>query len=159
MDGAKASSRRDRWLAHAEAAYERMFGDAYQPGMVTLAEREAVAVLIGRELKAFLLQEHVADDPFAQPSHNSQQTPAPCCPKCQSPGKFAPKKNVATNKNRSSSNRSSSSLPSRSIKTEAGDIEVTRERWRCGGPGALTGAPVHRTILRPPDGRGRYPRR
>ena len=91
MDGAKMSSRGRRslsWLMNGCS-----FGAAHQPGMVTLAEREAVAVLIGRELKSFLLQEHVAGDPFAQPSHNTQQALAPCCPKCHGPGKSSsPKK-------------------------------------------------------------------
>lgn len=130
MDGARTSTRKDRWLARAEAAYERMFGEAHQAGMVTLTERETVAVLIGRELQSFLLQEHVADDPFAQASRNvrpTEQATNPCCPKCRKPGKFAPAKQ-AGKANKANKNRS---LSSRQILTEAGDIEVTRERWRC----------------------------
>ncbi len=58
----------ERWLQRTETAYRRMFEGKSQEELVTLTERETMAVLIGRELAAFLLEEHVSLDAAAQPA-------------------------------------------------------------------------------------------
>jgi len=63
MDGKQKDSRYERWLARAAASYERMFGGKSREELVTLTEREDMAVCLGKELAAFLLEEHVAADP------------------------------------------------------------------------------------------------
>lgn len=112
MDG-KRGSVRERWLQRAEAAYQRMFEGKSQEELVTLTQRENMAVLIGRELAAFLLEEHVARDSAAQPAEASTT----CCPKCGQAGTPA----VEEEKK----------LPERTVTTRAGDIHVRRQRWRC----------------------------
>ena len=112
MDG-RTGARHDRWVQRTEAAYRRMFEGKSQEGLATLTERENMAVLIGRELAAFLLEEHVAMDPAAQPAEAS----ATCCPKCGRAGMPAVE--------------GDEELPERTVTTRAGDIEVRRQRWRC----------------------------
>jgi hypothetical protein len=81
--------------------------------LVTLTQREDMAVSIGRELAVFLLEEHVGKDSAAQPSDASTT----CCPKCGQPGTPA--------------DQGDDELPERTVTTRAGDIRVRRERWRC----------------------------
>ena len=116
MDGKHQDTRRERWLARAATAYARMFCDQNQEQLVTLTEREDMAVLLGKELAAFLLEEHVAGDPAKAPAEASTT----CCPKCGQPGTPAPQK--AGKK---------ASLPERTVTTRAGDINMQRERWKC----------------------------
>lgn len=112
MDG-KSGSRRERWLQRAEAAYQRMFAGKSEEELVTLTQREDMAVLIGRELAAFLLEEHVAMDSAAQPVEASTT----CCPKCGRPGTPAVQKGQE--------------LCERAMATRAGQIRVRRQRWQC----------------------------
>jgi hypothetical protein len=65
-----------------------MFGGKSHEELVTLTEREDMAVCLGKELAAFLLEEHVAADPAKAPAEVSTA----CCPKCGQPGKPAPQK-------------------------------------------------------------------
>ena len=44
MDGKQKDSRYERWLARAAAAYERMFDGKSREELVTLTEREDMAV-------------------------------------------------------------------------------------------------------------------
>lgn len=112
MDG-KGRARRERWMQRAEAAYRRMFEGKSQEELVTLTQREDMAVAIGRELAAFLLEEHVAADSAAQPAEASTT----CCPKCGQPGTPAVQEDEA--------------LPERTVTTRAGEIRVRRQRWCC----------------------------
>jgi hypothetical protein len=112
MDG-KTKKLRERWQQRSQAAFERMFGGKSEEELVTLSEREDMAVAIGRELAAFLLEEHVAQDVEARPADPATA----CCPKCGQPGTRAPEKQVE--------------LPDRKVVTRAGEISVRRERWRC----------------------------
>ena len=118
MDGKQKDVRRERWLARATAAYDRMFCDKNQEELVTLTEREDVAVSLGKELAAFLLEEHVAADPAKAPAEASTT----CCPKCGQSGTPAPPK----------AGKGKASLPERTVRTRAGDIDIQRERWKCG---------------------------
>ena len=113
MDG-KTKELRERWLKRSGAAFERMFGGKSEQELVTLTEREDMAVAIGRELAAFLLEEHVARDEAAQPAEPATA----CCPKCGCAGRPAVQKD--------------DELPGRSVVTRTGEIQVRRERWRCG---------------------------
>lgn len=112
MDG-KTKKLRERWQQRSAAAFERMFGGKSEEELITLTEREDVAVAIGRELAAFLLEEHVAQDSEARPAESA----IACCPKCGQPGTRASEKEAE--------------LPERNVVTRAGEISVRRERWRC----------------------------
>jgi len=113
MDGT-SKARRERWMQRAEAAYRRMFEGKSEEELVTLTQRENVAVLIGKELAAFLLEEHVAMDRAAQPVEASTT----CCPKCGQPGTPAVQEDER--------------LSERTVATRAGQIRVRRQRWECG---------------------------
>lgn len=115
MDGKQKDARYERWLARTAAAYERMFGGKSQEELVTLTEREEMAVCLSKEMAAFLLEEHVAADPAKAPAEASTT----CCPKCGQPGKPAPQK------------AGKGDLPERKVRTRAGDIDIRRERWKC----------------------------
>ncbi len=117
MDGKQKDERYERWLGRAAAAYRRMFDDKSQEELVTLTEREDMAVALSKELAAFLLEEHVAADPAKMPVEPSTA----CCPKCGQPGKPAPHK----------ARKRDEALCERTVKTRAGDIHVRRERWKC----------------------------
>jgi uncharacterized protein with PIN domain len=112
MDG-KRGTVHDRWVQRTEAAYRRMFEGKSQEELVTLTQRESMAVLIGKELAEFLLEEHVALDPAAQPTEAS----ATRCPKCGQPGARAVQEDEG--------------LSERRVTTRAGDLRVRRERWHC----------------------------
>jgi len=112
MDG-KTGTLHERWVQRTEAAYRRMFEGKSQEELVTLTQREDMAVLIGRELAAFLLEEHVALDAAAQPAEASTT----CCPKCGQPGTPAVEEG--------------DEFPERTVTTRAGEIHVRRQRWRC----------------------------
>lgn len=112
MDG-KTGTVRARWLKRTEAAYRRMFEGKSQEELVTLTQREDLAVVIGKELSAFLLEEHVALDPAVQPADASTA----CCPKCGQPGCPAVE--------------GDEELPERTVTTRAGDIGLRRQRWEC----------------------------
>jgi hypothetical protein len=112
MDGKKGTLH-ERWVQRTEAAYRRMFEGKSQEELATLTQRETMAVLIGKELAAFLLEEHVALDPAAQPAEASTT----CCPKCGQAGTPA----VEEGKE----------LPDRAVTTRAGDICVRRQRRCC----------------------------
>jgi hypothetical protein len=91
-----------------------MFEGKSAEELVTLTQRESMAVLIGKELAAFLLEEHVATDPAAQPEEASTT----CCPKCGQPGTPAVEEDEE--------------LSERTVSTRAGQIRVRRQRWECG---------------------------
>ena len=112
MDG-DTKKLRERWQRRSEAAFERMFGGKSKEELVTLTEREDMAVAIGRELAAFLLEEHVARDEAAEPVEPATA----CCPKCGRVGTPSIAKH--------------GELPQRNVVTRAGEIPVRRQRFRC----------------------------
>ena len=111
MDG-KTRAVHERWKQRSEAAFHRMFAGKSEAELETLTQREDVAVLIGRELAAFLLEEHVALDPAVQPAEPSSA----CCPKCGRAGTPAVQKEE---------------LPERTVTTRTGEIRIRRQRWKC----------------------------
>src|SRR4029077_7468389 len=104
---------REKWLLRAGKAFERMFAEANQDQLVTFTEREDMAVLLGKELAAFLLEEHVTVAGQVRPSDKQP----PCCPKCQKSGERVTK--------------STEKLPERELTTRAGEVKLRREQWRC----------------------------
>jgi hypothetical protein len=104
---------RERWLLRAGKAFERMFAEASQDQLVTFTEREDLACLLGKELAAFLLEEHAAADHQVRPSEKRP----PGCPKCKQPGERVAKSN--------------GTLLERELTTRAGEIKLRREQWRC----------------------------
>jgi hypothetical protein len=112
MDG-RTGTVHDRWVKRTEAAYRRMFAGKSQEELVTLTQRENMAVLIAKELAAFILEEHVALDPAAEPAEASTT----CCPKCGQPGAPAV--------------QGEEELRERRVTTRAGEIGVRRQRWWC----------------------------
>jgi hypothetical protein len=114
MDGEHRQTldlRRERWRKRSEAAYERMFASGE---LTTFTEREDMACLLAREMAAFLLEEHLADDTQVRPP---EEQPA-CCPRCQKAGERV-------------SERNKKKLPERPLTTRAGDVVLRREQWRC----------------------------
>ena len=104
---------RERWLLRAGRAFEQMFAEASQEQLRTFTEREDMACLLGKELAAFLLEEHVA---VAAAVRWPQSRP-PCCPQCQQPGtRVTPPE---------------AELPQRELTTRAGPVKLRREQWSC----------------------------
>lgn len=112
MDG-KVKGLQERWKKRTDAAFQRMFAGKSEAELETLTQREDMAVLIGRELAVFLLEEHVALDEAVQPSEVS----AACCPKCGRAGEPAVQE--------------PEELPERAVTTRTGEIRLRRQRWRC----------------------------
>lgn len=104
---------RERWLLRAGQAFERMFAEANQDRLVTFTEREDMACRLGKELSAFLLEEHAAADHQVRPSDRQP----PSCPKCRQPGARV--------------TAADAELPERGLTTRAGEIKLRREQWRC----------------------------
>jgi hypothetical protein len=104
---------RQQWLAAAGDAFDRMFDAREQDQLVTFAQREDRAVVLGHDLAAWLLERHLSNDPHATPD---LATPPPC-PKCGRPGQPRPTPNGRP--------------PRRRLQTEVGTVEWTRQRWRC----------------------------
>ena len=119
MDGKKVDTLRARWQERTKTAFARMYGGKSEDELVTLTQREDMAVAIGKELAAFLLEEHVAADPATTPAEASTA----CCPKCGQPGAPAPQEAAKRKED----------LPERTVTTRAGDISIHRERWQCAG--------------------------
>jgi hypothetical protein len=104
---------RERWLLRAGKAFERMFGEANQDQLVTFTQREDLALVLGKELAAFLMEEHVAADDQARPAAKRP----PCCPKCRQAGQRVTKPR--------------DQLPERALLTSGGNVTLRREQWRC----------------------------
>jgi hypothetical protein len=88
-----------------------MFADDQQDRLVTFDQREERAIDLGRDLAAWLLEQHTAADPDVRPT----QTPA--CPKCGQPGQRVEAPDGA--------------LEERPLTTDTGDVGLAREKWRC----------------------------
>jgi len=104
---------RQRFLSHCGAAFDLMFHPEYQDQLVTFDQREERAVELGRDLIAWLLQQHANADAQARPDGQ----PPPACPKCGRPGCRLSEPDQP--------------LPQRQVTTQAGQVTLNRERWRC----------------------------
>jgi hypothetical protein len=114
---------RQRWLAHAAAAFDLMFDPQSRDQLVTFDQREERACELGRDLTAWLLQQHVNADALARPAEHQP----PACPKCGRPGRWV--------------TGPEEPLPQRRITTLAGEVVLHRQRWRC---------PTCRVVFFPP---------
>lgn len=112
MDG-KTEALRERWKQRTDAAFERMLSGKSAEELVTFSEREDMAVLIGKELAVFLLEENLGQDQAVEPPVASTT----CCPKCGQAGEPAVRKGET--------------LVDRKIATRAGEVHMRRQRWRC----------------------------
>ena len=118
---------RAEWRQKSDAAFARMFAPEHQDQLITFTEREDRAVQVGQDLAGWLITEHAAADPAAQPSLASlvsepqgnpgKQVVSWPCPKCQKPGIRRTKPEDP--------------LPGRSLTTRAGLVELEREQWQC----------------------------
>jgi len=104
---------RQRFLSHAAAAFDLMFHPDYQDQLVTFDQREERACDLGRDLTAWLLQQHANADPLARPP--AEQPPT--CPRCGRPGRRVTPPDDP--------------LPRRPVTTRVGEVTLHRERWRC----------------------------
>ncbi len=104
---------RRRWLSHAAAAFDLLFDPQYQDQLVTFDQREERAGELGRDLTAWLLQQHANADPQACPDGHRP----PACPKCGRPGQRLTEPEQA--------------LPRRQVTTLSGEVTLHREQWRC----------------------------
>ena len=104
---------RQRFLTQAAAAFDLMFGIEHQEQLITFEQREERACELGRDLTAWMLQQHINADPDARPD----ATPAPTCPKCLRPGRRV--------------TREGDPLPRRPVTTLAGEVTLHRPKWRC----------------------------
>jgi hypothetical protein len=110
---------RREWLENASSVFDRLFPEGDQP-CPALDALERRSVQLSRDLASWLLERRIAAAPEARP-----EQPA-LCPRCGRPGVRA---------------TPDGPLPRRVVTTEAGDVEVARERWRC---------PACRAVFFPP---------
>jgi len=104
---------RRRWLSHAAAAFDLMFDPQYQDQLGTFDQRELRALDLGRDLTAWLIQQHANADGRARPDPSSP----PVCPKCGQAGRRVTQPDEP--------------LPGRQVTTLAGEVTLRREKWRC----------------------------
>jgi hypothetical protein len=102
-----------QWLQQAEAAFELMFDADQQDRLVTFDQREARACSLTHELAAWLIEQHIAEDPAVRHT----DVAAPACPRCSRPARReTPPEDP---------------LPGRSLTCAAGEVTLRRERWYC----------------------------
>ena len=103
---------RQQWLQQAEAVFELMFDADQQDQLVTFDQRETRACALTRELAAWLLEQHAAEDPAVR----SPDTPVPC-PRCGQPAQRRTPPDQP--------------LPARQLTTTTGEVTLKREQWYC----------------------------
>jgi hypothetical protein len=81
--------------------------------LVTFDQREERAFELGRDLTTWLLQQHADADAQACPDGQ----PPPACPKCGRPGRRLTEPDLP--------------LPKRQVTTQAGEVTLSRQKWRC----------------------------
>ena len=104
---------RRRWLAHAAAAFDLMFHPDHQPDLVTFDQREARAGELGRDLTAWLIQQHANADDQARPDERQQVL----CPKCGHPARRKTDPDAPP--------------PPRRLTCLSGEVELRRDQWTC----------------------------
>ena len=104
---------RRRWLAHAAAAFDLMFHPDHQPDLVTFDQREARACELGRDLSAWLIQQHANADELARPAADREVR----CPKCGRPARRTTAPGEPP--------------PGRRLTGLSGAVELRRDRFTC----------------------------
>jgi uncharacterized protein with PIN domain len=102
---------RGRFLDQAKAAFEQMFGQDGQNGLVTFTEREDRACEATDALARWLLEEHLAWDSAKEPGVQVD------CPICGGPVQHESAEQAATER--------------RELQTRRGKIEYERAARRC----------------------------
>ena len=130
MDSPTVLAKSDYERLHAEfrrksdEAFARMFAPEHQEQLITFTEREDRAVDVGRDLAGWLIAEHAAADPAAQPSlalgGQGSEGPASACCVCPKCGKAGGRRT-----------RPEDPLPGRDLVTRAGPVGLEREQWEC----------------------------
>jgi uncharacterized protein with PIN domain len=100
------------FLGKAKQAFDALFDDDQQEQLITLTQRENRILQQGGELHSWLLEQHLAQDPVADPA----AVEAIRCPKCHRLG-------VRDKKEKDP-------VP-RQVKTRAGEQEFARRKYRC----------------------------
>ena len=111
MTRGELGRRRAAFAEEAGRAFDQMFGDDGQNGLVTFEERENRACDLGDALTRRLLSDHLAADESAHPGI---EVACPICGKaahCDSPEK--------------------AKLENRAVRTRRGEVELARAARRC----------------------------
>jgi len=103
--------KRAEFVARAGEAFDRMFGDDGQNGLVTFAQREGRACEVTDELARWLMAEHIALDPTGGASVEA------VCPICGGPARYE------------SADQAQREL--REFQTRRGKVEYRRAAARC----------------------------
>jgi hypothetical protein len=102
-----------QWLQQAEAVFELMFDADQQERLITFDQRERRAGSLAHERAAWLIEQHIAEDPAVR--HTGNEPPA--CPRCSRPARRqTPPEDP---------------VPSRSLTCAVGEVRLRRERWSC----------------------------
>lgn len=102
---------RQQWLQQAEAVFELLFDADQQDQLITFDQREERACSLTKELTAWLLEQHAAQDAAVRPAD------APACPRCGQPARRQTPPGQP--------------LPARHLTTTAGEVTLKREQWYC----------------------------
>jgi hypothetical protein len=119
MTAAERERLRVEWMERSARAFEGMFAEDQQAGLVTFTQRECRAVDLGEELAKWLLEEHVAADPSAQQSGQAGAAGVwlARCPKCGKAGVLVTGEGEP--------------LPGRKVLSLAGEVGLEREQYQC----------------------------
>jgi uncharacterized protein with PIN domain len=102
---------REQFLAQAERAFDQMFGDDGQNGLVTFTEREDRAIDVTDGLARWLLEEHLGLDAAVDPGVEVD------CPICHGPVRY--------------DSPEQAELEVRALQTRRGKVEYERAARRC----------------------------
>ena len=111
MAGGGLEEKRAEFLDRAGEAFDRMFGEDGQNGLVSFAEREDRACEVGDDLTRWLMAEHIALDPTGGTSVEA------VCPICGGPARYR------------SAQEAEREL--REFQTRRGKVEYRRAAARC----------------------------
>jgi hypothetical protein len=104
---------RQRFLAHAAAAFDLLFHPDHQSDLISFTQREQRAAELSRDLATWLLQQQLEQDPLACPSDATSIL----CPRCARPACPPTVKDKPRLK--------------RTLTTRVGAVSFQRQKWYC----------------------------
>jgi hypothetical protein len=104
---------RQQWLRHAAAAFDLMFHPEHQADLVSLDQRETRACESVDDLKAWLLNQHLASDADACPAADQPVN----CPHCHKPARRVEPPDKPTFR--------------RDLTTLCGEVRLKRAKFSC----------------------------
>jgi hypothetical protein len=104
---------RQRFLAHAAAAFDLMFHPEHQSDLVSFSQREQRAAELSGDLATWLLQQQLDNDPLACPSE-ATSIPCPRCARPACPATVPAKPRLK-----------------RTLTTRVGVVSFQRQKWHC----------------------------